>query len=688
MKKLLTQYDLLLFILCAITLSTCKSDISKGTPAKDPFSQDEAAELVLQNVVKPDELDHPVIVFAWPVILQAGDKIDGYRLPEMEESGAIRDISDETWFFWIDDAPAAKFAHPTRFVFINQETGELDVIEDLWWPLLNGEGLWVETKDYWNEDNWAFTNLEWRRSISGTSLETVIVEHSAGTLLLSQSLREITFGDIQQPASPGAAIVINGWKSPQTVKEDMETDADGMHDIFDDLGFDTTYLGPPEDDNPDRDGEVDLGTLFDWFNKKAEELVPCQTLFVYITSHGYAKDGEGIADGIPEGILDHLLEKFNPGVHIIVIIDTCYAGSFIDNLIDVADVIITATSATQSAYGDYDPEDDPNKDDQGSEFTSGFIEDWNRILDDHEEVERVRQDAEATGKNFWEALAEASFWTAFEKDAAANSGKSLPLIDFGGTLAEPTVTPLPTETVPIEGTYHVNSEVIDDQAEHAEVIQFLKEFNIKISFGSIIFDGPDPWVDVVGELTEDGKFSAQGKGTVAGFTDILVTFEGEVGEGHLMGDYTMGADGGLPAGLPIVYRIEGQRVDSSATPTPISGAETVEEFFHVFSSAMRSANVDLLLERLHPSVQDLYGTSACIAYLESVTNPTFEVEILETSGPTSWTWEIDDHSIPLDVAYTVEVTFHMEDQVQRSVLHLAPIDEQLYWFTDCGDPLP
>ena len=45
-----------------------------------------AVELVLSEVVKPETLDHPLIVFAWPELLLPGDEIGPYNLFGSESS--------------------------------------------------------------------------------------------------------------------------------------------------------------------------------------------------------------------------------------------------------------------------------------------------------------------------------------------------------------------------------------------------------------------------------------------------------------------------------------------------------------------------------------------------------------------------------------------------------------------------
>jgi len=76
--------------------------------------------------------------------------------------------------------------------------------------------------------------------------------------------------------------------------------------------------------------------------------------------------------------------------------------------------------------------------------------------------------------------------------------------------------------------------------------------------GTIEITGPFPWVTVSGDWNPvTGEFSAAGVGTVAGFPLILVIFEGVFNGLFLDGDYEMGAGGGLPGGLSIIYSVFG-----------------------------------------------------------------------------------------------------------------------------------
>ncbi len=56
-------------------------------------------------------------------------------------------ISVLTWFGWVNDAPQAFFEHPTRYVLINAQNGSYEVLTKKWWPVLDGESLWMSEEE-------------------------------------------------------------------------------------------------------------------------------------------------------------------------------------------------------------------------------------------------------------------------------------------------------------------------------------------------------------------------------------------------------------------------------------------------------------------------------------------------------------------------------------------------------------
>jgi hypothetical protein len=247
------------------------------------------------------------------------------------------------------------------------------------------------------------------------------------------------------------------------------------------------------------------------------------------------------------------------------------------------------------------------------------------------------------------------------------------------------------------GLWLFESVVKEDGAEHHPFIQLLRTFEVWLRQGSVIFEGEPPFVNVSGELNDDGSFYAEGRGTVAGFPDIAVTFEGQISNGTLTGDYTMGAEGGLPTGTPIVYGITGtyqgpeedgqaDTPETSALPEGIT--QTIDDFIQVFNQAFTEGDSTSLYQLLHPAVLDVYGEEACQAYLEAVVQNVVQIEQVQTSYEGPWDWVIDEVSTPLDHIYTVQVERTLLDQTDEVEIHLyMPGDDSVRWLTDCGDPL-
>lgn len=660
------------------------------TAGAGPLTFEQATQLVLDEIVRPDQLTGPVIVFGWPQPLESGDRIHPYEKSGLEPFPDPTTIESPTWFFWIDDAPGAMYAHPNRFAFVAQDSGEVTVQDQEWWPVLNDDGLWITQDAYWNADNWVF---------SYQVNPPAHLDEAAG----AQSHTGFD-GLARQAQSPGSALVINSWESGETLQQDMADSSDLMHDIFSEAGFDTTYLGPKEDGNPDRNGEATAEARFGWLHRKAREMRPSQTLFLYITGHGGVdKAGNGVVGSVFEDLLTDTLKEFDPGVHIIVIIDSCHSGAFTNSLTSVADVTITSTDQASASYGDIDNMggmQDSNPDDRGGEYTSGFVEDWRSILLDPEESQRVRDRAERQGFNFWESLAPASHLSAVEKDLANNLGWTAPILVYGQpqTRIRWTPTPRPISAPQPGDTRTVQSTVTvkDDQAGHGDHIPMPTSLSLGMVWtpSGIEIDAEAPWVTVEGTLAEDGSIEASGQGVVAGYPGISVSFEGVLSGDSLSGVYGMGVQGGLPSGLAIYYDVQGEVEPSTTeteTPTTDSLA-TVETFYMGWNAAFEAQDVDTLFELLHPAVLEVYGADVCRAYLESVIRNPVSVDVQGATDLPQWDWPADDRLVPIDGAIAVDAAVTSGGQTVNQEVHLAWDESsgtsRLAWFTDCGDPLP
>jgi hypothetical protein len=116
--------------------------------------------------------------------------------------------------------------------------------------------------------------------------------------------------------------------------------------------------------------------------------------------------------------------------------------------------------------------------------------------------------------------------------------------------------------------------------------------------------------------------------------------------------------------------------------TSVLAVETPVAFYGAFAEAMQAGDVDALVARLHPTTFDRYDDATCRVYLAAVTDEDFAAEVISAAPPARWSWTTDGVQREIDDAIAVRV--RIGDREQET--HLAPVDGQLRWFTDCGDP--
>ena len=124
--------------------------------------------------------------------------------------------------------------------------------------------------------------------------------------------------------------------------------------------------------------------------------------------------------------------------------------------------------------------------------------------------------------------------------------------------------------------------------------------------------------------------------------------------------------------------------------TPVFGFDRMQAFYEDFNNAFKTKDVDFLYNHLHPAVIDLYGTDVCRSYLESIIDSTIEVGVDNLSDFSSWDWEIDGQTTPIENAYTLLITFKLPDgSFNQQETHLALVDDiSIAWFTQCAEALP
>jgi hypothetical protein len=340
--------------------------------------------------------DGRVLAFLWPSPVGPEDQIVPYLslqdgLPQPYE------LCEPCWFFWIDEYPCAKFSHPCQFIFIGTQTGSMTVHQEAWWPVLNGEPVWT-SPEYWNSTYWV-TTPAFSRPIS-SFLDTV---------------------SSFQPEGTDRALIINGWAPGHPLKEDMREDQQQMKTALTTAGLNVASVTTLEG----------MGsTCAQW----SVDMTPGSTFLLYITAHGSQGSvliGETL---LPVVDLRDMLMGFG-GVHVIIIVDAPYAGTFIDELKTSAEAIIVA-STSAPVYGDWDPENDVNPTDGGSEFTSSLIESIQHLITDRAWVEQTHRCAVTLRESYYTLLAASAFVKAQDIDAGASMHCTAPCMWRRGTDSE------------------------------------------------------------------------------------------------------------------------------------------------------------------------------------------------------------------------------------------------------------
>ena len=182
-------------------------------------------------------------------------------------------------------------------------------------------------------------------------------------------MEELVFDNIPQFISEietEGAIVVNG-NNPHHPDAGISEDANNMHEFY------RRFLGDDwveKLEYPDNDENDLRSAIENMVEKRVNDLT------IYIVTHG---GRDVLVMGNTSMTAQEFKEMLNdfPNVTFKIIIDACHSGSFVDDLDDLENVaiILTATDADHSSYGDIDGPDDPNPDDTGGEWTSGFLED-------------------------------------------------------------------------------------------------------------------------------------------------------------------------------------------------------------------------------------------------------------------------------------------------------------------------
>lgn len=429
------------------------------TPTPSPEVEEQldraqAIDILVDEVIKPDTLDYNLIVFTLDEPLPQGAEVAAYApdpLPDGVETLPYlvpETMTAPTWFFWIDDNPFDQFSHPTRFVFIDAENGDVEISYQGWWPYIDGEYIsqWVDTEERWDSGNWAFSNVPADEIPQKTTATRIGLLPSPIMLF---SLIDTLYWDMPRPSalSNGEAMVhVNGWTQGQT-------EAGFSDDMTNASAFGTNAQIPKY--MPQGDTKADIENAI----KRAKD-AGADDIFFYYTGHGGRTDaGRSYLAFRNTAIYpDELAEIFKKfcTVRFKVVLQGCYLGGFADTLMNSCkvDIFLSAARADETSAADWDPKDaegndrDVNPDDTGSEYSSGLWEDLEEIRQSEELQERARKAIEGKGFDEFVGWLSVANTSAIAKDVDVKLGYTHPV---GKMKSKPCPEPEPpvTETPPL-----------------------------------------------------------------------------------------------------------------------------------------------------------------------------------------------------------------------------------------------
>ena len=131
---------------------------------------------------------------------------------------------------------------------------------------------------------------------------------------------------------------------------------------------------------------------------------------------------------------------------------------------------------------------------------------------------------------------------------------------------------------------------------------------------------------------------------------------------------------------------------SSASGSDGSGSSKakaeVQKFLSQLSAAVRKNDVDFRLAHLHPTVIERYGEQQCRDFLAGTQDTTRRDRVKKVGKPETYEYATDKVSATIPESLPVLTKETNKGKKGDRNIHLARVNGQLTYFTDCGQPLP
>jgi hypothetical protein len=284
----------------------------------------EVVEIVEDEVVAG--LDEPNAAF----VVGSQQPLPAGTVLSTEDPVGLGDFRETTlgapaWLFYVDEYITSAFGHPVRHVLVDDATGAVTVLDRSYWPRLNDVDLWDTVDSRFGDDTVQepTVDLDPPKGLGAASIAMLPApwapahiipgcdETNSRTFLLTVIGHEDSMFEV-------AATKLNGGVAATRTENIVPTPGEDFRDL--------------------------LGLFFRRLNA---DMTVCDTLVVYVTSHGGWDDDTGAASGNfqykrTSASLGKQQSQWLSGsdlllglarlkaCHLLTIFDTCYAGSFLD----------------------------------------------------------------------------------------------------------------------------------------------------------------------------------------------------------------------------------------------------------------------------------------------------------------------------------------------------------------------
>ena len=382
-QKIITR-RLIAFIISVIVLSVIESCAMAPAPGEG-FDKKRAAERVSTTIVadiwQKANKEKGLRALQYDRLLPAGTRIQPAQILDSKKTEKIV-CENRCWVFFIDEDPAAHFAHPVTIVVLDAKTGAQKTIKADWWPSIDGKPIFNKLEERKDEKRTIFFKPPRAKFQGDINKELFKVP---GLLKLHGACGA-------EAGCETWAVIVCGYNDlPDTFDEDT----DGMYSVLKGLGVpdDHIFFVSPHTTHPGVDRATSIANVQWAINEVAGKADDNDKVFFMYSSHGGIDSLScvpGSAGGgyISANQLDNWLDAITSD-ELVGVVEACHSGSLIGRYADGTYVaaeddltgdgetnraIFTSASTDTSSYPDIEGADDPNPGDSGSETVWGYVE--------------------------------------------------------------------------------------------------------------------------------------------------------------------------------------------------------------------------------------------------------------------------------------------------------------------------